>query len=214
MNRQILRVFLVLSAAQAFALEPNYTLPPITNMTPASTMQRARDRGCRLMSLKGIPDGDVTLVCTNWICPTSIVVNAVRYDIATNIWDDEVKFSVVTTNVPSETIARGSVEKKENGFEARLSAFMDMSFTSMQLDVYALGVVVQPLDSPTNMMFLTNIGNSPRQWHHLAYKDMHLRYHVMRTAYSSPATNALAFAAAIINAGLPENERIPLPPTP
>jgi len=214
MSRQILRVFLMLSAVQAFPLEPNYTLPPITYMTPESTMQRARDRGHRLMSLKGIPDGDVTLVCTNWACPTSIVVNAVGYSVVTNGRDDSFKFKIMTTNSMPEEIAYGFVKMEANGREARLSAFVARSYTSMILDRFAQGIKVHPIDPVTNMMFVTDVDYDPNTQQQLVYKNIHVSYEFMNTVLSNPATNALAFTAAIINAGLPEAERIPLPPAP
>ena len=194
--------------------EPNYTLSPIIYMTPESTKQRARKRAHTLMALKGIPDGDAALVCTNWVCPTSIVVNAVRYDVVTNMWEGTIEFDIMTTNLPPEKIARGEIETKANGLEARLSAFADESLTSMALQIYAGGLMALPVDPATNMMFMTSIDEDPQEWRRLIYKNLYVCYNVTSIATSSAATNALAFTAAIINEGLPEAERIVLPPAP
>ncbi len=205
---------LALSTLLAIAVEPNYTLPPITHMTAEMEQQESRDRGHRLMALKDIPDGDAALVCTNWVCPTSIVVSAVRYDVITNMWEGTIKFDVLTTNLPPEKIAKGEVETKENGLEARLSAFIDESLTSMALQIYASGLIVLPVDPATNMMFMSNIDEDPQEWRRLIYKNLYVCYNVNSIATNSVATNALAFTSEIINAGLPEEDRIPLPPSP
>ncbi|MBO7685705.1 MAG: hypothetical protein J6V72_04940 [Kiritimatiellae bacterium] len=197
----------------AFAVEPDYTLPAITYMTEEMEQQESRDRAHRLMTLTGVSDGDATLVCTNWICPTSIVVNAVRYDIATNWWNGTLEFDIMTTNVPSEKMATGEVEMKVNGLEARLSAFADQSLTSMSLDVYATGVIPMALDPATNMMFLSSAGSDPESWQRLVYKNFYVVYRTENSATNSIATNALIFTTALVNQGLPEEDRIPLPPT-
>lgn len=202
------------SAFLAIAVEPDFTLPPVTYMTVETEQQESRDRGHRLMGLIGVPDADAALVCTNWICPTSIVVNVVRYDVATNWWDGTLEFDILTTNDPSEKIANGEIEMKGNGLEARLSAFADESLTSMALDVYATGVIPMPLDPATNMMFLSRVGADPESWQRLVYKNLYVTYRVENSATNSIATNALKFISALINEGLPEEDRIPLPPTP
>ncbi len=211
--KNFLLVF-VSSVFLAIAVEPDYTLPPITYMTVEMERQESRDRGHRLMALTGVPDGDATLFCTNWTCPTSIVVNVVRYGVATNWWDGTLEFDILTTNAPSEKIANGEIEVKENGLEARLSAFADESLTSMALDVYATGVNPMPLDPATNMMFLSSVGADPESWQRLVYKNLYVTYRVANSATNSIATNALMFTTALINEGLPEGERVPLPPSP
>ena len=194
------------------AVEPDFTLPPITHTTVETERQESRDRGRRLMELTGVPDGDVSLVCTNWTCPTSIVVNVVRYGVATNWWDGTLEFDILTTNNPPEKIANGEIEMKGNGLEARLSAFADESLTSMALDVYATGVIPMPLDPATNMMFLSSVGADPESWQRLVYKNLYVTYRVENSATNSIATNALIFITALINEGLPAEDRIPLPP--
>ena len=211
MRGEITVLVMLLGAFVSKALEPNYTLPPITYETEAEKRVRLEEKGRRLMALKGIPDGDATLVCTNWICPTSIVVNAVRYDVVTNWLHEMIDFDIMTTNVPSRKIARGTVEMSGNGLEARLSAFVEASLTSLPLAMYAQGVSVQPIDPATNMMFLTYVPYSPYDCQRLVYKSIYVHYFVMNVATNSIATNALVFTSELINAGLPESERITLP---
>ena len=197
----------MLSAAQAFSLEPNYTLPSITYMTPESTMQRARDRGYRLMSLKGIPDGDETLVCTNWVCPTSIVVNAQQYLVEAFSWSSVPNyrsFRVMTTNDPPTRVAYGDIDVGLNEKVARQLAFGNCAITSLSLSDYASRLIVRGLDSSTNALVIINRLH-PSDKCDIVYKNI---------IFTTRApTNAFEFALEIINAGLPEEERIPLPPT-
>ena len=214
MNKIETGICVVLGVLCTLSQEPNYTLPPITYMTPESARQRDRQRGHSLMTLKGFPDGDMTLICTNWVCPTSIVVNAVKYDVITNMWRNAIEFDIATTNMPPQKIASGYIKTEENGQEARLSAFVTISYTSMALHLYAEGILAQPIDPVTNMLFMTDVDCDPDSIHQLVYKNIRIRYEVTNDASNSVATNAFAFTAALINEGLPETERIPLPPAP
>ena len=93
----------------------------------------------------------------------------------------------------------------ENGLEARLSAFVDASFTSFPLELYARSLRVLPLDTSTNSVFVL----SGRGF--LVHKNIVIGVMGFDTVPNNPATNELPFAVAILNAGLPESERITLP---
>ncbi len=163
-----------------------------------------------LMDLKGIPDGDETLVCTNWVCPTSIVVNAEQYLVETNMWPrlGLTTFRIMTTNEPSIKVANGKIEKATNGARTRLLAFANRAQTSFYLPDFARGVAVYNYGTASNILFVTYTFFPPEDIPEgdLLYKNIKLKIHA--------PTNAVDFAAAIINAGLPEEERIPLPPAP
>ena len=189
-------------------------LGSFTNRTASEQMHWRRNQGNQLMQYVGISAGDSTLVCTNWACPTSIVVNAIRYDVVTNWWRGDFEFDIMTTNSQPERIAGGEIECFENGLESRAAAFADISCTSMPMDMYAQGVLVQPIDTETNMLFLTHIDSHPQSWKRLIYKNICIRYSAASATTNSVATNALAFTAALINEGLPEEDRVPLSPTP
>ena len=163
--------------------------------------------GKRLMDLKGIPDGDETLVCTNWVCPTSIVVNATQYLVETNMWPHlgYATFKVMTTNMPSVKVANGNIEMSTDGKMARQMTFANCATTSLHLSDYAPRVIVRVLDPSTNAMAITYVKH-PFDKCRLVYKNIRI------TTYS--LTNALEIAMSLINEGLPEEERIPLPPAP
>ena len=204
---QLLSFVVIVVAAIAEPAEEYPIREIIRYPTQEETYADYLNNGNQLMALKGIPDGDETLVCTNWVCPTSIVVNAQQYIVETNKCLSLTNFKVLTTNDPPEKVASGGIEVKANGKIARCVAFAHRAQTSFYLPNYARGVRVQVIGSATNMLFVTYTSFSPDETSigNLAYKNITLEIRA--------PTNAVDFAAAIINEGLPEEERIPLSPT-
>ncbi len=182
--------------------------------TTSQQMQWRRNRGLQLMQYAGVASGNETIICTNWTCPTSIIVNLECYNVVTNWWRGLIEYDILTTNQPQLKVACGKIVLSNNEQEARLDAFTSEAATSMDLSIYAHGLVVQSVDSNTNMMFLTNAHYKPTDIRQLLYKNIRIKYEVANTATNTVATNALAFTSELINAGLPEEDRIPLPPTP
>ncbi len=201
-------VFLLVVTSVLVSAQPIYRLPPITYPTQEETYADYLNNGKQLMALKGIPEGDETLVCTNWVCPTSIVVNAQQYIVETNKCLSLTYFKVLTTNDPPVEVASGDIEVEANGKVARCVVFAHRAQASICFSDQAPSVVVQGIGSATNMLFVTYAAYPQDlvQKGYLVYKNFTLEVHA--------PTNAVDFAAAIINAGLPEEERIPLSPTP
>lgn len=158
-------------------------------------------RGRHLMALMGVPHADETALCENWTLPTNIIVNGQSYSVTTDSF--EYIHAVLSAN-PSDESARGRLFQFPDAREARISGFMQR-ITSLGTVNEALNLSVVNLDPATNMMFLCSKHGSPSRRDVLIYKNLVLHMYA--------PTNAPFFAAAIINAGLPENERIPLSPT-
>ena len=203
MKKKLVVVFAMISVS--LLSDPIYRLPPITYPTKEEQFADFLNDGKWLMALKGIPDGDETLVCTNWTCPTSIVVNAEQYSVMTNMGRWGMRFKVMTTNVPPLKVADGNIQIATNAATARLVTFANCANTSLYLPDYALGVSVQSLDVATNVMAITRYSH-PSDESDLICKNIMLKMYAQ--------TNAVDFAVAILNAGLPENERIVIPPQP
>ena len=207
--KQKLIVFLlvmigVLAVAEAF---DDFPIREIVRYPTKEDMRTDYLRnGKNLMELKGIPDGDETQVCTNWFCPTSIVVNAEQYQVVTNKCLTLTYFKVLTTNESPIMVASGDIEVLTNGKVARCNAFAHRAQTSLYLPDYASSVAVQCIGTATNMLFVTYTSflSDEMPTGNLVYKNIALEI--------DAPTNSIFFAAAIINEGLQENERIPLPP--
>ncbi len=161
--------------------------------------------GKQLMDLKGIPDGDETLICTNWICPTSIVVNAVRYNIVTEEWMSVISADIMTTNVLEGIRATVRIYRKTDAKEARRSVFASLVQSDVLMPVdFAPYIFFRNLDPMTNMMAVCKTYNGVTNKQALVYRNI--------TVFAESPSNVVDFAAEIINAGLPEEDRVPLPP--
>ena len=200
---------IILTAVVAIICEAEtiYNFPPITHSTRGERHERFLNEGKSLMDIKGIPDESATLVCTNWVCPTSIVVNAIHYNLVTDEWIGVISADVMTTNVPQVKKAHVKIYRDPNAKEARRSVFAGLvqSDCLMPAD-FAPYIVANNLDPMTNMMYVTDIHFGGTNEQYVLYRNL--------TVEASAPTNAVDFAVAIINAGLPENERIVLPTQP
>lgn len=186
--------------------ESIYILPKITYPTKQQIYERFLNDGKKLMDIKGIPDGSETLVCTNWVCPTSIVVNAVRYNLVTDEWMGVISADIMTTDSMVSKRAHVQIELESNALEARRSVFAAfVQSDALRPTDFAPYIFVHNLDPMTNMMAVFKTLNGVTNNLFVAYKNL--------TVFSEAPSNAFDFAAEIINAGLPEEERIPLPPT-
>lgn len=172
--------------------------PPLPEDGEIRPHQDAR----HLMALMGVPDGDATVTCNNWVMPTNIYVNGQSYSVKTNCFES---VSVALSTDALNEVARGQLLRFTNGKEARIGGFMQRE-TSLGTVNEALNLSVMNLDPATNMMFLCSKDGRPSRRDVLIYKNLVLRLYA--------PTNAPLFAATIINEGLPEEERIPLPPAP
>ena len=200
-------IIFVVAITMLYGDELVYRLPPITHSTREERYERFLNYGKILMDIKGIPDESEMLICTNWVCPTSIVVNAVRYSLVTDEWMGVISADIMTTNFPPSKRAHVEIEREQSAKESRRSVFASFNQSdSLSAATVASFVSAHNLDPSTNMMVVsdTRYGGTNNQF--VVYKNI--------TVYAEDPTNAVDFAAAIINAGLPEAEQIPLPPAP
>ncbi len=205
MNIKLLSV--VLFTTNIALAETGYCLPPVRYVTLEEMHEQFLNDGKELMDIKGIPDASASLVCANWTCPTSIVVNAVRYSLVTDEWKGVISADIMTTNFPLAKKGSVRIYWKPNAKEARRTVFaaynQSSSLTAADIAPF---ITAHNLDPSTNMMYIAKQrdGGTNRQF--VVYRNL--------SVCADAPTNAVDFAAAIINEGLPENERITLPPAP
>ena len=211
---------LVLNINAQDELSPEMMFALTNGMPPHRTFNLKRSnesifnrQGRRLMQMAQFPDGNENLVCTNWVCPTSIVVNAHRYEVRTNLWGGGMtELRLIDSN--SNEIDYFSYDNKNNGKEAVLKAFSQKAAVSMPLRDYVRNLIILPLDPSTNSLYLA-INFDPRYSRsELVYKSMVIEYWPRQRRDGSLAIGAdvspIAIMTAILNAGLPESERIDL----
>ncbi len=155
-------------------------------------------RSRHLMMLMGVPPGDESAVCTNWFRPTNICLNETSYAVNHN---GDNSFEIYLASNMQQRVAHGWCYTFNNGKAARVEGFLTylQAVGRGQIET-AMALSVNNIDAATNMMFLCSKNEFPRTCEVLIYKNIVLRM--------CAPTNVVAFAAEIINAGLPESERI------
>ena len=195
---------LPLSGNGEMQIPAGVSLPPMPSLVPTSETvlaQQKRQDGIELMQLMSVSDGDAILHYSDWSFPTSIVVNAVRYLVETGLVNT---FDIVLADNCHSNVADGYVGIKENEKEARIAAFAEMGSGSIAINQYRNPYV---FSSPLTGLWRLGLTNHV-EWTHEAFVSRNVAI-IIRTA-----TNGMDFAASLLNAGLPENERIPLPSAP
>ena len=181
-----------------------YQLPPIRCVTTEDIHEQFLADGKMLMNIKCIPDESETLVCTNWFCPTSIVVNAMQYSLVTDNWMGVISVDVMSAAISTGKVAYVKVYQEPNAKEARRSVFAGLVQSDVLLPAdFAPRIIAMNLDPMTNMMYVTDTKYGGTNYQFVVYRNL--------CVFVESPTNGVDFATAIINAGLPESERIVLP---
>ena len=187
----------------------SYQLPsgvslPMPSLVPTSETELAQQKRLdviHLMQLMNVPEGDTSLHYSNWSFPTSIAFNAVLYNVVTGLVNT---FDIVLAYNCNSNVADGYIAIKENEKEARIAAFAEMASCSIPIDSIYSDYSFTPVSSGFMRLGLSNQVTPT----HEVFTSKNI------TVCIRAATNAVDFARELINAGLPEAERIPLPPAP
>lgn len=155
-------------------------------------------RATQLMEAKCIPDGNRDEACTSWSFPTSIVVGATNYRVIGDRVHGQFEVFPATNSVKS--VVKGYAMRMRDGQIARLWGFLMMAENNLSIDDFEPTVSVRNLGASTNMLYISSSLHASDQEDVLVCKNLCMSI--------SGATNKLDFATAIMNAGLPENEKI------
>ena len=173
---------------------------PVTEM-PDDNLLISFGQG--LMAALDVPEGDESQFFSWWNYPTSIIVRTIPYRIDVTWLESGCK--VYSTNDISHPLADVVVTRMSNGKNARLYGFGCIALgCSLPTESLVRRLSVEYLDPATNLLFVSRKRYDPNRVNFLISKNIIVGVRC--------ATNALDFAVAILNAGLPENERIVIPP--
>ena len=175
-------------------------MPPFTNNNDVAATQDWRLSGIELMHLKNIEEGDAELRYSHWTAPTSIVVNTISYNVTTGVCSS---FSVLSVDATMPFSADGFLVEKDNEKEARIAAFAEIAgSSSFTIDIVSARYAVNQIGN--DLLRIASI--EPQSGEDEIYQSKNIFVRI------NAPSNALDFAVAILNAGLPEAERIVLPP--
>lgn len=157
------------------------------------------NNGEKLMQLMNVSDGELNLYYSSWTFPTSITVNTILYNVETGLVNT---FNIKLADNCHSNVVDGYVVIKENEKEARIAAFAEVGSCSIAITQYNNPYV---FSSPLTGVWRLGMTN---------YVEWALEAFISRnmTIIMRSATNSTDFALSLLNAGLPENEQIPLPP--
>lgn len=159
--------------------------------------QRGRD----VMSLLRVPESCSWQCCSAWSFPTSIVVAGVTYRVEGNYFRQEFRVLSLTNDT---CVAHGDMARFPSVSDSRVGAFAQTSLSNKSFVDSVCNIEAVAMGVQTNMFYLTNRGKSKSGNGILTCKNLWLRI------WSS--TNSIDFAAAIMNGGLPEDERVSVEP--
>lgn len=152
------------------------------------------------MSHFHIGDGHGDKLASKWSFTTSLVVNAETYLLSGT--DDEGWFTVKEGTNSTSYMVEGRIVRTPDVQTARRKVFAHLATCSLPVDTIAENVVLTPFDAHTNGFYAALIPQSWSTRSYLASKGLFM--------YIEGVSNRFDFATAILNAGLPENERVPL----
>ena len=177
-------------------------VPLVQTLSESESAQLRRQDGIELMQAMNVPDGSLAVRYSEWSFPTSVVIGAISYQVVTGELNS---FTVESLAVPSTKLADGFVQVEANEKEARIAAFGEVaSSTSFTFDWVARAFSFTPVMPGVMRLGLTNQSANVEE----AFVNKNL------VVFIRAPSNGVTIATSLINAGLPENERIPLPPAP
>ena len=188
----------ILIFALPFSLSAMQQMLQVTQVerTP-SFIQQGRD----VMSLLRIPESCSWQSCTAWSFTTSIVVAGLSYRVEGSYFRQEFRVLSLTNDT---CVANGDVVRYAEGTDSRLGAFVEISTANVPFVNCVRNIEAVAMGAQTNMLYLAGRGRS-------MYGDGILICKNLRLRISAP-TNSIDFAAAIMNGGLPEVERVNVEP--
>lgn len=158
-----------------------------------------------LMMLMGVAIAGEDSFVFEWSCPTQISVQGSTYTVSRK---SAMECDVLDADARRACTFRHFVEP--DGKQARIHEFAAKNLwnTSLPHDPYtaAYWLKVFNLDPATNLLYVSEDRPVPLRPDSLIYKNVILRVDAVSNAY--------AFAAALLNAGLPEEDRVEVPPPP
>lgn len=173
---------------------------PIVHSRLASSGFYESGKGDMLMSYFHIGDGHDDKLASEWRFPTSLVVNAETYLLSGT--DDDGCFTVKDETNSTSYVVEGRIMRTPDVQTARRRVFAHLATCNLPVDTIAEHIVLTPFDTHTNGFYAALNPQSRSTRSYLASKGLFM--------YIEGVSNRFDFAIALLNAGLPENERVPL----
>ena len=159
--------------------------------------------GQKMMRLKNIPEGNANDEAIQWNFPTTMVMGNALYHVTRSGTTGNFKIFRSVGGF-EEPLAYGEITRMGNSMYSRVCGFGRMATSNLGVLSMALRTEARVLDSSTNTIYLASVHQQADVEEVLIHRNLFMRI--------SGATNKFDFAISLLNAGLPESERLPLPP--
>jgi len=179
-----------------------YVLPIDTDLDDGIG-QKEYECGIELMRLMGIPDSQESNLFSTWEFPTSVVVRSVVYQVKTS--ENLGEFQLTTLTNQNEIVLSGSVIRLKDAVQCRRTGFGRMAMSSLGVRAMANSTLVSYPISDTNTLYLSRPQSVSKHVGLLGSRNL------LITMQSQSITNLVEFSLGLLNAGLPESERLPPP---
>lgn len=185
-------------------VSPGVTVPnAFDNLATDQEFEQIKNgNGEELRRLLAVPEGNPQTVFGNWCFPTSILVDAISYVVSTQAVSANVtifKLREAESEVP--VFADGILYTMENEMTARSRVFADMAWGGLLPRFYVSRYqVMWPV---TNFMWVASRTPSSENTEYFSCRNVSVKINA--------ATNGLKVATSLINAAVPDDERIVLP---
>ena len=157
------------------------------------------EAGRELMALKGLTNVVGAVNCSSWNFPTSIVCRGAPYRI---MGDNSTGDYSIKSNLGEPFVeAHGEVVRVSRNVDALALGFGRLALSNLGVYGIATGTRLLNPNSNTNAFYMTSV----------AHRDDDVSVLIWRNVYLtiSGPTNKMELAVSLLNAGLPESERLP-----
>lgn len=192
-----LHVWIVIAAEGAVCTA--YELPVDTDLDEGIG-RKEYERGVELMRMMGIPDCQTSPLYSSWMFPTSIVVRGIAYHVKLSENLGEFQLTVPTNH--AEIVLSGSIVRQKDAFQCRRTGFGMMAMSSLGVRSMANCTFVNYPISDTNTLYLSRPQGVSRHVGILGSRNL------LIAMQSQCVTNFVEYSLALLNAGLPESERL------
>jgi len=155
--------------------------------------------GIEMMQVMGVPDCPPNGVCWSWSFPTSVVVKGTVYPLRLSPYVGE--FRLISPTNSETTVLSGQINRFKNSQVCRRACFGKLAMSSLGIMAMAHWTTMTRPFADTNVLYLTRPYASGR----IGVLGCG---NISVTIISSTVTNLVDFSVSLMNAGLPEAERL------
>jgi len=169
---------------------------PVNNRVVSNPI--VTERGAEIMRLKGIENAIGGRLFLTWDFPSAIEVRGETYHVSS----DSGIFTIASSTDLSKRIIVGSVSRVNDSRTAMICGLGSLSMNNMNVGSVANLIGISRFTAGSNTVYHAH-------WCGSRYNDALICNNMYVRMNSTSVTNGFDFAVSLLNAGLPESDRLP-----